>query len=516
VKQTQSDKNNLLAENRELKNEILLLTEENRLLKQKLFGRKSEKREEDTSPGLFNEAEQTEAQAAAEPEKETITYERAKRKPGRKPLSDKLPRVDKIIDISEEEKVCPCCGEKLVQLPEKDNDIHEKLVYKRAELYVERDIYPKYVCPNHCGGAKDDSGASCGITEAKAEPSIIPKSIATPGLLGAIFDAKFEDGMPYYRQEKQFIRMGANISRQDMSNWQIKVGDALTPLDLLLVKALKAGPMQAADETRVEVMNEDGRANTSTSWVWLARGGPPGKPVVRYKYSISRGHENMEEYLSGYKGYLQTDGYKAYDCILAEHPDIKHVGCFAHARRRYVDAEKGTQAKSAAAGIKYIGELYAVERQLREKLENNELTENDFVAKRKELSQPVLAKFKKWINNHMKNIGDRPLEAQTLFEKAVSYTNSQWDKLIAYLDAACLTPDNNKSENAIRPFVIGRKNWLFFNCPQGAESSCILYSLIETAKLNNLNPQAYLEKVMQKAPTTTDWNTLLPWNIDSH
>ena len=213
--------------------------------------------------------------------------------------------------------------------------------------------------------------------------------------------------------------------------------------------------------------------------------------------------------MTGFKGYLQTDGYEGYDCELKNHPDIIHVGCFAHARRKFFEAQKvSSQSKSASVGLTFIRRLYKIETELREQ----KLPASLLVATRKEKTKAILEDFKKWLDKLYSNT-----KAETLLQKAVNYAHNQWDKLIAYLGEAELTPDNNLSENAIRPFVIGRKNWLFYKSPAGAESACALYSLIETAKINNVDPDNYLTFLFEQTPyavSTTDWNSLLPWNVN--
>ena len=255
-------------------------------------------------------------------------------------------------------------------------------------------------------------------------------------------------------------------------------------------------------------MGEEDRKDTQKSYIWLARGGPPGQTVIIFRYRTTRASEHVDEFVLEFKGYLQTDGYEGYDCALKRHEGIIHVGCFTHARRKFFEALKvSSQAKSASIGIKYIQKLYTIENELREQ----NLSDGEFVRQRKEQTKPVLDDFKKWLHKLFTTT-----KAETLLQKAVNYTHNQWDKLTAYLEDAELTPDNNVSENAIRPFVIGRKNWLFYKSPGGAESACALYSLIETAKANNLDPAKYLTFLFEKAPTAIsveDWFALLPWNI---
>jgi hypothetical protein len=233
---------------------------------------------------------------------------------------------------------------------------------------------------------------------------------------------------------------------------------------------------------------------------------------VIYKYSDSRKAENIDEFIEGFSGYLQSDGYAGYDSAVKGRNDIIHAGCFARGRRKFFEAQKnGARAKSAAIGIKYIKQLYGIDNELREGLKGNEPDGSKFLIERKERSQAVLEKFRKYLD---KRTGEVP--GETLLGKAVSYTRNQWEKLIAYLDCAELAPDNNISENAIRPFVVGRKNWLFYKSPAGAETACILYSVIETAKLNGLNPLKYLKTLFERIPyalSPDDWIALLPWNI---
>jgi transposase len=265
------------------------------------------------------------------------------------------------------------------------------------------------------------------------------------------------------------------------------------------------------DETTVQVMGEEGRDDTQKSYMWLARGGPPGKTAVWYEYHETRASRHAKEFLEGYRGCLQTDGYEGYDAAVKDMPGIIHVGCFAHARRKVFEASKAAKnPKSAEEGIKHIRRLYNLEDELRDKYKKEEDTET-FLAERKARAGPVLEAFKTWLvkRNH-------EVPPSLLLGKAVGYTLNQWDKMTAYLESPYLTPDNNACENAIRPFVLGRKNRLFCKSPEGAESSCGIYSLIETAKRNGLVPAHYLTELFKKAPLAVspeDREKLLPWNI---
>jgi transposase len=330
--------------------------------------------------------------------------------------------------------------------------------------------------------------------------------------LSTILIQKYEDHLPFYRQEKQFQRIGVTISRQDMSGWQQKAYKALTPLFVLLNETIKSGTVMQMDETTVQVIGEEGRSDTQKSYMWLARGGPPGKTVVLYNYRKTHGAYHAKEFLHGYRGFLQTDGYEGYDAALKDLPGVIHVGCFAHARRKFYEAEKiSEQGKTAKEGLDYIRKLYLIEKVLRNEKEEKKTTDEEFQRKRKEQAVPVLNDFKEWLHDHVDKI-----PPSLLLGTAISYSLKQWDKLTAYLESPYLTPDNNACENAIRPFVMGRKAWLFCQSVDGAESSCGMYSLIETAKQNGLKPFEYLTVLFRNAPLAQnpdDWAKLLPWNI---
>jgi transposase len=214
--------------------------------------------------------------------------------------------------------------------------------------------------------------------------------------------------------------------------------------------------------------------------------------------------------LSGYEGYVQADGYDIYEKLLGEEPGITLVGCWAHARRKFYEAAQASKKTGAAhEGLKHINALYRIERELRAK----DLSDEEFVTERRRRAEPKLEEFKQWLTK--KNDTVVP---STLVGTAVRYTLSEWDHLVRYLDIAALTPDNNAAENAIRPFVLGRKNWLFSGSPEGADASCALYSLIETARNNGFNPYAYLHYIFTRLPhieSDEDWWELVPHNLDA-
>ena len=475
-----------------------LLRERIRLLYAKLFGKKSEKSGSGLSPQLplFDMPEPE----LLEPERETTQVEahsRAKR--GRKPLPEDLPRIEVIHDIEEAEKLCGC-GARLTRIGE---EVSEKLDIIPAVIQVIRHVRPKYACKT-CEGLET---ADCAVKIAPPPKQLIPKGIATAGLLAHILIAKFCDAVPFYRQEKQFQRLGAEIPRATMCNWAMKTAAACQPLLQLLHQEIRSGPLINIDETTVQVLDEPGRAPTTKSYMWICRGGAPERPGLLYRYDPTRSAEVAKELLEGYAGIVQSDGYKGYDW-LDEKSNIVHVGCWAHARRKFVEAKKG-QGKSKKAGsadvaLSYIRRIYEIEKDAAK--QNLPIAEH--LQLRREKTGIVLDEFHKWLEKKSMHITPK-----SLLGVAVNYTLKQWHRLKNFVDHPVVTPDNNLAENAIRPFVVGRKNWLFAGTVDGAKASATIYSLIETAKANKLEPYKYLRFLFEKLPfaeSEEDYESLLP------
>jgi len=435
-----------------------------------------------------------------EPEEENVEITgHSRKKKGRKPLPKDLPRVEVVHDIAEEEKVCQC-GADLSRIGE---DVSEKLDLIPAVIRVIKHIRPKYSCKS-CEGVEDESGA---VKIAPVPPQIIPKGIASAGLLAHIFCAKFEDALPFYRQEKQFTRLGVDLNRAAMCSWAMKVAEQCALLLELLKNDLLSGPLINADETTVQVLAEPGRSPTSKSYMWVYRGGTPSSPVLLYEYHPSRSGDVAAAVLRNYVGAVQTDGYKGYN-FLDIKDEIVHLGCWAHARRKFFEADKarpkGAKPGSTTIALKFINNLYRIEKEAKRK----GLSKKDLVLYRKKHAEPVLKEFKKWLDK--KSFVTTP---QSLLGKAVAYNLRQWERLKAYIDIGDATPDNNMAENAIRPFVVGRKNWLFSGTPDGARASASIYSLIETAKANKLDVYRYLRFLFEKLPLAQgeeDYQKLLP------
>ncbi len=492
----------------ELRSRYNLLEEQLRLLKDKIYGRKSEKYvPDDTTPqiSLFNEPEEVVETSATEEKTEEVSVASYKRaKGGRRPLPPELPRVEVIHDLAESEKICGCSKE----LSRIGSEISEKLDIVPAKMQVIRNIRYKYACKS-CEGVDSEGGA---VKIAPLPPQLIPQGIATPGLLAQVATSKYADALPLYRQEKIFERMGVDLSRATMANWMIEVGQRCEPLMDLLQKDIRLGPVINMDETPVQVLNEPGRPNTSKSYMWVFRGGDVKCPALVFHYDPSRSGDVPKKYLDGYQGYIQTDGYQGYN-VVGERAGIVHLGCWVHVRRKFKDVikakAKGDKNKGHAdEAIEYIQQIYAVESEADVK----KLTAVERYQLRQKKSVPLLRQIRKWLED----ISPKA-PPQSLLGKAVSYTLNQWERLERYTLDGLLRPDNNLAENAIRPFVVGRKNWLFAGHPRGAGASATIYSLIETAKANDLEPYRYLRYLFERLPmaeTEADYRALLPQYAD--
>ncbi|MCW7551678.1 IS66 family transposase [Endozoicomonas gorgoniicola] len=485
----------------QLKTKLAWYEEQFRLYQHKKFGSSSERFEDQGL--LFNEAEELAEEATEEeqePETQTIEAHQRK-KPVRKTLSEDLPRDVVTLDVSEEEKQCDCCGKELQAFGHESSC---KLDIVPAQVKVIEFQRLKYRCE-----------CESGVKTAPMPKLPIPKSIATPGLLAWIITSKYCDALPLYRQEFILKRMGVEIRRASMAEWMIRVSVLLQPLYDTLQKMLVKQPCIQADETPLQVLNEPDRTPQNKSYMWLYRTtGQLGSPVVLYNYQSGRDHGRPQAFLSGFSGYLQCDGLPAYKTLSSKQPEIKLVGCLAHARRKFKEAldaipkKKGgpqTKISKPAQVLNMIQTLYAIERRIKDKS-----VEERFQIRQSE-SRPVMDKLKKWLDRQQPKIAPK-----NKLGKAITYAQNQWPYLMRYLDSGLLDIDNNAAERAIKPFVIGRKNWLFAQCVDGAKASAVLYSLIETAKANGLEPYAWFRYVLSKLPQLSKGSSvehLLPMKL---
>jgi transposase len=487
----------------ERNSEIGQLREMLRLLRSQHFGRSSEQVSR-AQLGLFNEAEQLASltdDEDAEPEVSVPAHTRRPR--GRKPLPAWIPREEVVHDLPEDEKVCSRDGTRLEEI---GRESCEQLEFIPATVRVLRHVRPKYACPACKTGVR--------IAAPPAQP--IPKSLASPSLLAFVAVSKYADALPLYRQAGILERMGIELSRATLASWMVKAGELVQPLVNLMREELLASAFVQCDESRYQVLKEPGKAAQSQSYVWVQRGGPTEHPLVLYEYDPSRSAEVPKRLFEGYQGVLQTDGYEGYGAIGRE-PGIVHVGCWAHARRKFTDAlkgqsqnrKKGSKRKAkqsyAQAGLRWIAKLYEIERSLKE------ASSQERLRVRQERSLPVLAKLRAWLDQ-----AQGAVVPQSLTGQAIAYLDGQWPKLVRAFDYGHVPLDTNAVENAIRPFAVGRKNWMFADTVAGAQASANLYSVIETAKANKIEPWAYLEHVfaeLPKADTLEQVEALLPHRV---
>ena len=505
------DKNNLPDDPVELKKMLLNLSEEHYHLQEKykslqrmLYGKKSEKLtpEDEHQMRLFNESEDGYSEEE-QPEKQaaetTEVKNHSRKKRGRKPLPDYIDREEIIHDLSDEEKACPCCG---TERPVIGEETTEEFDIIPPKMIVNKHIRKKYG-PCTCEEFEDKEIPE--IKKAAMPPRLIPQGIASAGLVAYTVTAKFCDALPFYRQSKIFERLDIELSRATLCNWSMLAAEKCKPLIDLMIEEIKGGPVIRMDETSLQVLKEPGRKAESKSYMWVFMGyTAENKPLLLYQYHPTRSGEVPDKFLKDYSGYLQTDGYAGYNKA-ADKNDIIHVGCLAHARRYFENAYKlNKKSKVGHKGLDYIQKIYAIEKKLREA----DLDVVKFIKTRRKEVTPVLDAFYNWLQSQVDSVAPKSKAGE-----AIRYTLDEWEKLNKYLDHFLLTPDNNLTENAIRPFVMGRKNWLFSNTPRGAHSSSVLYSLIESAKANGLEPYKYLRYIFDQLPlveTRDGYRALLP------
>jgi transposase len=494
-----ADRDRVIADHRHVIDELqklLALKEELlRLAKQKRFGSSSEKLP--FQGDFFDEAELEQAlsdveQQLAEAGEPTRTKTPRNKRAG---FSDQLPRVRVELALSDQEKAGASrtfftkVKEELDIVPAKARVI---------EYWQEKAVF------------EDAEGET--LKAAARVPHPLGKCMASVQLLAYILIAKYADALPLYRLEKILARYGGNISRTAMANWIIRLDEVFKPLINLLQEHQLSGDYLQADETRIQVLKEDGKVATSDKWMWLIRGGPPAQPVVLFHYDASRSEDVPSRLLDGFAGVLQTDGYAGYNKVCRDNP-IQRIGCWDHARRKFIEAskaapkkKKGQKVSKADVAIGKIRKLYAIEDRIKA-LEPEQKTEQ-----RQMLAQPVLDDLKIWLQGNAVKV-----PKDSLTSKAITYTLNQWDYLIGYCGDGRLQISNALAENAIRPFAVGRRNWLFADTARGARASATVYSLIETAKANGLEPYEYLRHVLTHiaaADTIEKVEALLPWNIN--
>jgi transposase len=484
---------------------IIRILEQATLARQRMFGASSE--QASAQSRLFDEAEvlaqgstdaQDAAPIAAEDGQGTSSADASKlaSKPARgkrAPLAAGLPRVDVLHDVPEAERTCPC-GSPMVLIGQ---DISEQLDIVPMQVRVIRNIRNRYGCP-----ASQHAPVTAPLP---AQP--LPKSNASADFLAMLYTVKFVDGMPLTRFGRVLERHNAPVPSQTLARWVIGGGKLLQPLHNLMRDILLDCSLIHMDETVVQVLKESAKAPTSNSYMWVQSGGPPDKPVVLFDYDPSRSARVPTRVLEGFKGYLMTDGYAGYGDI-GRTVGIERLACWAHVRRRFVEAvrvqPKGKRGKADEA-VALIGRLYRIEREFKDA--KPEVRH----AARQDQSVPTLAEIHAWMTKTVPLVTPK-----SALGTALAYMKNLWPMLSRYTERADLPIDNNRCENSIRPFVVGRKAWLFSDTTAGAHASAVIYSLVETAKANGVEPYAWLRRVLRELPaaqTVEEVEALLPWNL---
>ena len=488
---------------KDLQNQVSNLTEMILLMRKDKFGSKSEKTPQvDGQLSLFNEAE-VEARQEEEPlvERKGQIYNK-NRKITREELLKDLPVEEVPCIVHPDDMICDQCGSALKEIG--FVKVRDELEYVPAKVKIIRYMQQACECP-HC----KHKGIPF-IRKAVTPKSVLNHSLASPSSVARVMYHKYVNGIPLYRQEKDWEQTGIGLSRATMANWIIRSSeDHLMPVVEHLRKELMKRDIIHCDETPVQVLKEEGKKPQTKSYMWLYRTGNDGKsPIILYDYQPSRNGDHAATYLKDFQGYVHSDGYSGYNKLTG----IIRIGCWAHLRRKFVEAIPAKKSPddpltSAEIGRQYCDKLFAIEDSLKG------LTSEERKAKRLELEKPILEAFWCWLDSV------NALKGSAL-GKAITYAKNQKPYMENYLlDGRC-SLSNNAAENAIRPFTVGRKNWLFADTPKGASASAAVYSLVETAKANGLNVFEYLNYLLLYMPDTP-WqqrpellDDLMPWSPD--
>lgn len=496
------------AEYNELKLQNQWLLEQLGLAKKRQFGSSSERIQEELMDQLAFSINEAEAYAygtkSATPEQIAVKAHERKRQSGS--VTDIAPEgtPTEVVEhrLSNEERICVFCGTVMEEI---GKEVHRSLQMEPARFWIREDVYYTYACKK----CEEETGEA-NILKTPKQPVLCSGSFASAEAVAHIMTQKFVMYSPLYRLEQEFNREGLKLSRQTMANWMLNTSDVwLRPIYDVLHRNLCRETVLHGDETTLQVLKESGKAATSKSYMWLYRtSGCAESPIVLYEYQSSRKAAHAEEFLKGFSGWLHADGYQGYHKLPE---NIRVVGCWAHARRKFDETLQTLPKEDRKGSLAATGECYCTRLfQLEESFA--ELTPEERYAKRLEQEKPVLDALLVWANETISKTAPK-----SALGKALHYLLEQWTYLVRYLEDGRLELSNNRAERSIKPFVMGRKNWLFANTPVGAQSSAVIYSLIETAKENKLDPHKYLLWVLQSAPVLSQadefWaEKLLPAN----
>lgn len=473
----------------ELEAKVKFYEEQFRLSQAQKYGSATEKTDPDQM-SLFNEAEKFSVKKEEEPTTEEVLVKRRTGKTKTRKKYADLPIEEIRYSLSDEERQCPNCDETLHEMR---TEVRKELKIIPPQVKVIHHTKEVYACRG-CDGIGSESDKAGTIITAPMPKPVLPGSMVSPSLLAFIMENKYNQALPLYRQEASFANYGLDLSRQNMANWIVQGAEKwLTPLYNRMHMHLKEAPVIHADESPLKVLDEKDR---SKSYMWLyATAKTHTHPIYLYEYQPSRAKKHPKNFLEGFEGFLQTDGYAGYNAVA----HVTSVGCMAHAHRQYTDALKAlpqdadVSRTKANEGLAYINQLYRLEKSFEKKALDPESRHEA----RQQESLPILLAYKEWLE-----VQEKKTLPKSKLGKAIGYSLKQWDKLFAYTKDGRIAIDNNLAERAIKPFVIGRKNYLFSKSPKGATASAVCYSIIETAKANKLNPFQYLNYLFEQLPNT--------------
>lgn len=440
-----------------------------------------------------------------EPEVITVTAHKRERKPKATydEMFSNLPSRQVTVDtLSEEEKFCPVCGTEMI--PIGSEVIRTEILFHPARLERVEYMATTYECPE----CKDSLEPQ--FIKDEGVPPLVPHSYVSSGLAAHVMYAKFINALPFYRQEKDFEnQFGVKISRGTMAHWTIFCSQSyFAPVLDYFHRLLVKRQFVAADETPIQVLKEKDRRPQSKSYVWLFRSGDDGLPaIIVYQYHPTRNGDAAEQFFHNASSgtYIMVDGYAGYNKL----KHFRRCSCYAHIRRYFIEAiPKGHEkdfTDSAVQGMLYCNKLFEYERSYREK----GLSYKQIYNRRLKDQNPVVEAFLAWVDRQNVSKGSR-------LERAITYVKNQRSYMMTYLTDGHCSISNNMSENSIRPVTVGRRNWLFCDTTDGADSSMMLYSLLETARANGLNPQKYLQYLLEARPnkdmSDEELDTFVPWN----
>ena len=492
-------------------------------LKSKLFGKSSERQAQvdgqtsifDSDPGEAAEGEEEQA-----PDGIVIKEHVRKRKATRQEKFHGIPQTEDVIELPEDKLGCPVCGTKME--PVGKEFVRYEFEFIPASGMVHKIYKMNYACPEcreHAGEPLPDMAAEgagqeedapergCVFASAEVPPALIEKSFATPSCVAHVMYQKYCQAVPLYRQEKDWAQLGLELGRETMAAWVIRCSQRyLEPVFGCMRDVQIARGFLMADESPLQVLKEKDRTAQQKSYMWVFRTGEDGlPPVILFLYSETRKGRNAAEFLEGFHGYLETDGFGGYNKL----EDVKRCGCWAHVRRKFFESipkgKKNDLSEPAVQGVQYCSKLFEKERLIVEKCGKD-------YEKRKEerlrLEKPVLEAFWSWLEKQTPMSGSK-------LATAVTYARNQKPFLETYLEDGRCSISNNLSEQEMKNYVIGRKNWLFSDTPAGAKASAIVYSMVETARANAVNIFEYLKYLLEHRPTDAtpkeDILKLMPW-----